>query len=451
MKEKLVILTLLASLSLTGCSNGLYKTNNENYREINAIEGITFEIPDSAFESATAITQISPSEEYSSNEMYLYKNGIDEYLLFCMNSVVIAIEKGTNYKFEDQEKDSKAKALENDSILGIWLKVEDDKLTYQEKKSKNTYKMIGDANAEVVITDEIFKDFTGKVASVSNGTEEWTLFVGMPTDIYKNAEKADIKILENISKSLTITDNYTKLGATEEKAEKDNTPNKDTVSNNKDESIISEEKTDIENKEDVPVEEKKQAEENGDIVNEEKQKSESINLTNQRESMTKDVKINGIYDMLEVGEKGIVTCVSKKGLNYPAVTVEDIYMGDKAKDFVSAYMRENPIYKSSKAPDGCSWNVIKYSVDYTDCEEELYINVKLRGLDGENLKYRGIKYSKKTYDILTMSERNGSIVSNMYCFYPVPNGCNDYALEIGDGTNETVGQGIASSYFRIHS
>ncbi len=45
-------------------------------------------------------------------------------------------------------------------------------------------------------------------------------------------------------------------------------------------------------------------------------------------------------------------------------------------------------YEYSTAPEGYSWHAIEYTLSISP--EDLYVDIKLVGLDGEKLKYRGV-------------------------------------------------------------
>ena len=87
------------------------------------------------------------------------------------------------------------------------------------------------------------------------------------------------------------------------------------------------------------------------------------------------------------------------------------------------------------APDGYTWHVILYSL--LKPQNELYTNIKVEGLDGEHLVYKGVPCTTRTYDIIY----DWSSISDLYCYYAVPNGCKEYMLECGDryqSTSETA-------------
>ena len=63
--------------------------------------------------------------------------------------------------------------------------------------------------------------------------------------------------------------------------------------------------------------------------------------------------------------------------------------------------------------------------------DEAYIDVSLQGDDRKNLKFRGITYSQRGYDIYNLSETKGNVMGKLYCYYAVPNGCYQYSLGFG--------------------
>ena len=92
--------------------------------------------------------------------------------------------------------------------------------------------------------------------------------------------------------------------------------------------------------------------------------------------------------------------------------------------------------------DGCTFHVAHYKLDMSNCMGTGYLNVKLRGMHGENLRFRGIEYTSRTY-VITVSE------DEYYCFYEVPNGCKEYVLECGEGTVENEDSGVISAYYKV--
>ena len=85
---------------------------------------------------------------------------------------------------------------------------------------------------------------------------------------------------------------------------------------------------------------------------------------------------------------------------------------------------------------GTTWNVVEYDVDYPD-DERPYLNALFTGMDGNNLRLRGIKYSKRTKQL--------SYDDKHYLYYEVPNGCSQYLIKFGD----CPGPEMKSAYFQF--
>ncbi|MBO5551112.1 MAG: hypothetical protein J5966_04055, partial [Lachnospiraceae bacterium] len=102
-------------------------------------------------------------------------------------------------------------------------------------------------------------------------------------------------------------------------------------------------------------------------------------------------------------------------------------------------------YPYNDPPVGCHWEAVQYDVNFSLTQNDPYVNVKLAGLDGEALRYRGIKYSQFTHDLNT-STPEGNWRNGYITFYPVPNGCTEYVLKFGDGNEDN---GLLAAYYHI--
>ena len=137
-----------------------------------------------------------------------------------------------------------------------------------------------------------------------------------------------------------------------------------------------------------------------------------------------------INTMLPIGGYGFYNVIGHKGnVCYPLIRINQLYTGESAVNI----LKNNTNY--SNPPEGYSWHVVQYDISYEQCERKsdgLYTNICLIGLDGNNLEYNGIKCSTMTHDTNSMIRDEGSMVYNYYCYYAVPNGCEEYALRVGD-------------------
>ncbi|MEE1255631.1 MAG: hypothetical protein UHN47_03850 [Lachnospiraceae bacterium] len=484
-RRLLYIITIcIMIIHLTACgSSDLYKSGKEGYSEITTIDGVKFDIVSSIARNATAVTNISEQMEFEANQVYVYKDGESAYFLFKMDAIVCVAEKGTSFGF--METEDKFTALKNSDVLGVWFKSpEKKKLKYDEKKTGEAYKLIATVTAEVTLTSELYSDFAGKLAVIDDGTTEWSFFIGSIGSDFEELNKDEKELIEYMAQSFMLhkkpqstelqQNDPVSVGGTEETNEaetmimetevfvQEESETEEMSEMNESMTEISEENTaeeyatteleiiEIEEtteSQEVTTEEIKTTEEENEdtIIDIEEHKGEaqkehtSIILNNQKNTVKEDGKIyySNIYDMLPLNKFGYASVQTSSGFENAVVKVDAVYKGQEAVRIIKdGYAKENLRYFESQ--EGTSWHVAHYTVDYSSCSEKGYLNIKLRGMDGENLRFRGIRYSQRTY-VIPVSEEE------YYCFYEVPNGCKEYVLECGDGTVERT-DAIAAYY-----
>lgn len=172
-----------------------------------------------------------------------------------------------------------------------------------------------------------------------------------------------------------------------------------------------------------------------------------VRLNNQKNTVKDDLTVytSNIYDMLDVGKRAYADVLIPNASGYlrAEIKADRIFTGAEAVAVIQdAYNKGTMMGSYFEAPEGCSFHVIHYTVAFPDGRQG-YVNVKLRGMDGENLRFRGIPYTQRTYDIKVSD-------TEFYAFYAVPNACREYAVEIGDGTIENAQYGIVSAYYRYN-
>lgn len=171
----------------------------------------------------------------------------------------------------------------------------------------------------------------------------------------------------------------------------------------------------------------------------EQERHSTIILNNQKNTVKEDNKVyySDIYDMLPLNKYGYASVRTNRGYEKAVVKLDTIYIGQDAVRIIKdGYIKAGERYFESQ--EGTSWHVAHYTVDYSECSDKGYLDVKLRGMDGEDLRFRGISYSKRTY-VIPVSD------NEYYCFYEVPNGCKEYVLECGDGSVDSQ-ETIAAYY-----
>ena len=489
-KKLLVLLTTGLTLLCAGCGS-LYESTTGGYTQVKSVEGACFDMADSWLEQATAITHISDENDYSVGT-YLYKDGKSSYLLFDISSVVVCVENDSNFGFA--EASSVEDALKSTSLAGIWFSPTEKNLKYDTSKRHGSYKMIADVNAEVSVTSELYGNFAGKLASVSSNDYECTLFIGARADSYDELTKTQLKLINHICKSLNL-DGTESISNTEEKRDTAETENAD-ITNEFSTEINTDTKSDTEMVEapndtemilpeqseldsETESESEVKAEEETELItssteeHDSEEKTDDLKNTNdETESQSTDIgknkdtssgfsslkdnqsvasgQFSDIYHMLNIGDTGTLQALNNSSTQYEAedITINALYTGEDAVNIIRDYCKtKNCPYKYEDAPRGTKWHVIEYTIDREPTD--LYANIKLVGLDGEKLKYRGVSYSTRTHDIFYKMTSSDGKYTTLYCYYAVPNGCKEYALQIGDqieAANSSAAYYIINNY-----
>lgn len=478
-KRKVILSAIVISFVLlcTGCGDKMYSSGREGFTSIDTVDGVTFDIVSSISRNATAITNMSSDMAYEADQTYLYKDGESAYFVFNMRSIVCIAQKGTKFHFRDagNMKD----ALENNSsVLGVWFDCPKRKAKSIDEEKNGIYKCIIDANAQVSLTPELYSDFSGRLATIETGGEEWSLYVGsIGTEGYEKLDKETKKAISYMVETFT----------TYEKPLQEATPspvvaiggNYDSVSGNE---IIEPEENEVQPSE-SPVPEKTaqpNAQEETDETETEvisvdveedalevtaspfpvssaeptvtpqipttpspspqtrPKTRQYISADNQKKTVHEDNKVydSDIYSMLAVGKKSSLSLLAQGQEVNGVVKLIEVVKGTEAISIIKNAEKQGLIdYEYFDAPTGCTWQAAHYVLE----EGEGYINVKLRGLDGENLRFRGIEYSQRCFDIQISQ-------NEFYSYYAIPNGCPEYALEIGEGT---INNSLESGYYHI--
>lgn len=417
-KTVLLLLLAVAAMQLTACGRkAMYRSGKDGYTAIHAVEGVSFELVSQVVRNATAITNISEEMAFETAQTYLYKDGDSEYFLFNISSIVCIVQRGTNFGFS--EKEDKMAALKDGNALGVFFTSPEKKLDYEESMQKDIYKIIATATAQVSITPELYNDFAGRLAVIDNGETEWSFFVGSIGEDYHDLDKDLRETLDYMAAAFTP---YKKPeteeqeappvvlgGEEEERGRNISEPKKETA-------------------------DKDLQQENGEaVLPEADNEKNTVVLNNQKNTVREGQKAyySDIYDLLPLGKMGYAGVYAGGQYQNVVVRADKVYRGEEAENIIKS------AGKFFTVREGCSWHAVHY---VTDDFGNGYVNVKLRGMDGENLKFRGIEYTQRTYDIPVSD-------TEFYSFYAVPNGCREYVLEIGEGVGKE--DGIVSSYYEV--
>lgn len=484
-----LVLISIMIISMTGCSS-VYEGSKSGYVTITDIPGISFDVYASAVKSATAVSQINKNSDMSDGNSYLYKNGATDYILFNSKSLTIVVQKINSINLENSK--DKISTLNNVTFLGT--SVLSKEYEYDTSGKDDVYKLLAQVDAGVSLTLTTFGDYTGQVAYVSYNGNDYMMFVGVPQTNYKDLEKEVQAAIEHMVKSLKINKEdfannkvYEEVVNTTEKAEEDTSEKEEVVEPEVpevvipeppvEESEVPEENIDTEvdieietetpgetepptdeeivieepdENNDVPVEvipeepqeevptepvtpPVKEEEPDKDIVVTEKGTENVINVTNQKEL---EGNVTTIYSLAKVGDDVLSSGIDIDG-NFQTVlvSVSSYYNEETALDVIKSGVKKDGLYKYFDAPDGCHYEAIEYSVSGS-ATDNVYVNFKIVGIDGQSLKYKGITYGSRTYDILSTSEYKKDGYTKRICYYPVPNGCKEYVLQFGESGNQ---------------
>ena len=434
MKKKLnhyiyyFFISIFSIFLLTGCMTESKESSPSGVAAIDTVENIYFEIPLTVSTKATAVTHISDTENYARNNIYSYKDGNSTYLLFCMDELIIMASKGTTFSFS--EASDKATCLENNSLLNTWFSISGKNFTYEEAKKNDYYKIISNVTAEVVITSELYGDYSGKLATIESGDEEWSLFVGVVAPSTGAMSKEQAAMVNQIVNSMQL---YEK--STETEAAFDITINqslKEVETSTLNENV---EEKDIIPTVSIDVTEKK-----------------GLNISNQSQKTIDSSKAytSDEYSMLKPGQAGIFTCINMPTEEQMIIRVNRVYTGEAAQELINQYANSQGRFGEIIAPqDGYTWHLVEYDLSYENCSNTPYVDIKLRGLDGGTLIFKGISIEQRTYDAYQDTIREGNCSYKNYCYYAVPNGCHNYSLECGDGT--ITDKNYISAYYYIEA
>ena len=515
MKKTIIILCSLILLSLTACGeDNLYNNSSKSgYKKVTSVNGMSFDVPSKLSSMATAITEINEKSKLSYNETYSYKDGQSNYLLFLMETFVIIASNDVEYNITSTNTADIVNGLNDYYMLGLRIDTTEDSISCDSSTKNGVMKVIAKVDAELILTREFYGEFSGKIAYINDGTNEFALFIGVVADGYDNINEEGKEMINYVTKSLqpcnTPTDQSILITNTITPEQNESTEKEENVEtpDNIEPDIIEPEKPEQPTEPDIeikpeeipeilpdvpeePIEPEKpeefpeiepepevpattEPEENEEKPNDTSEKEpedsttviipddmipQGITLNNQYVNTSSDnIKASSIYSMLSLNESGymsIINSLSQK-VETISITATNIHTGKAAEEIIKEYCLSNDSpYPYAEPSPGTTWHVIEYSVDYANATLEgdylPYVNIKLLGFDGNSLVFRGVCYSKKTHDIHNKCIHKGNVYEKYYAFYEVPNGCKEYLIEAGSGSINTINKGILSAYYHIN-
>ncbi len=465
-----VVIAIYAGVKLLG--NRKEKADPNNYRAVLDIPGVEFEINKDILNISTAITSIEDSvSNLSDGQSYVYKNGTDTYIVFNMRNYFGMVRKNANADIAHSD-------MSNVVIDNVWFSKQNPKDKVSTRKKISTIDVI----ASVSYSASLYNDFYGTLTSITDddGTE-YIIFFGVPK---KNLERYTPIIDYTVASLVINSDNKadsrdiieTEIAAEEVVVPEDaNIPLPDSVTTSQGEAseevstvdVVEQDPqdtdltTDSGNTESEDAGLNKTDDENvtesvPDVVisdvatsqsaSESYEQKEQITVMPSWQSLsiyesqyieqqdTSHAFSSNVYEMLKVGDTGSMQIVNDDlgSVETAYVRITGLYDASETQSLVDEYVSNGLAYYSEfKAPQGCHLEAVKYDVKYETITHS-YINVRIDGLDGYNLIFRGNKYDTRTYNIKWFGgEEEKDWYTGYVVFYIVPDGCVDYTLQFG--------------------
>lgn len=179
-------------LQLTGCG-GTYKSNTKKDCTSITLQDTEFQMPSMFLKDAEDVNELNDTISFSKTYVCSTEN---EYCCVNMESFIVYLFFGT----------SEASSL-NDYIelfyeKGLRLEMNEDNAVLGEDACGNQKTIIEKAYCEAVLTDELYEDYTGKVALIREADRNICLYVGAKgryTELTSDVEK----VLDDVAYTLT--------------------------------------------------------------------------------------------------------------------------------------------------------------------------------------------------------------------------------------------------------
>lgn len=479
----IVLIISISYISTHAKQSKVVESGRAGYEVVTAIPGVTFEVNKDLADYATGVTEVSKNVDFVKNATYSYQNNRDTYMQFNMAQYIVIACKGTQFNFDET---SIPESLNSNSLNGIWF-------TNAKNVEENDNKVTIDVEAQVVITNTVYNDFSGKLCTITSDDEEWSLFIGAVNikdadmlDMIKyvvgtfnvNAENKGVfedtyevtmdtsvptlklvkaEVVETYEAPVVaFTDIFGKENeepVNEEPVIEDIETPDEEMADVKEPEVIEEqpkeeEPAEKESEEPATEEIKEIVEELASEPTEEKVSLLSANTNQVQVERTEDKAYTStIYSMLSVGYTSYFQASDSDtaSLTDVFVKVTNHFDEEETKQLISEYIASgDSYYKEMEAPMGTHWEAIEYDVKCTE-NPSIIVNTRLVGLDGKDLVHRGIKYTKRTYNIDNKTSYAGGWTKGYIAFYAVPTSCLEYSIAVGE---EIAGHGYGA-YYRI--
>ena len=111
--------------------------------------------------------------------------------------------------------------------------------------------------------------------------------------------------------------------------------------------------------------------------------------------------------------------------------VDRLIASEETEELINEYIASgDAFYSNISLPDNTHWEAVEFSTK--DSIYGFVVKTDLRDVNGENLVFKGIEYSNRTFTIYNRAVYDGEWAKGYIVFYAVPNGCEEYAVVFGD-------------------
>lgn len=388
---------------------------NLNVKTVKAVPGCEFDIDKLTSDTSTAVMEISKNINFLDYETYTFRNGEDLFLLFNMKKFIVITKKGTNFNLS---KTSAEDSLKNQSLQGIWF-------TPTSKVTKKGDKFSVNVSAQVVITNTLYNDFHGTLTTIEKNGMEWSMFTG-----YVNSEDEKSISIVDTSRTSFIVTNEAEIAMADFEVNIEDGVKTEITTEEVAEEEPSETDSDHQQSSDEASEEIKE-----EISETTEEASNTLTAKSTQKKIRQDDSTaysSSIYAMLPIEGIGYMDIVNEDSgqLEAAFVKVTKHYNQEETIRLLQDYKDAtgNDTFVKMEIPTGCHVEAVEYATRYTSSTLS-FVDARLLGVDGETLRFRGMPYDHKTYDITKSITVSNDWYSGNTVFYIVPDGCYEYALQ----------------------
>lgn len=400
-----------------GGNKNVYEDHKNGYVVCDYVDGVEFDIPERFLNISRAVNYLTESDDTYLSDVWLYKTENSLYEMFSHDEIFIIVKKGTNF--------SGYKSLYeafNSSPLDVgWLKLDDKKLDKEEMRN-GIYKRIANAGADISLNPQFYGFYSGRFATISNGAEEWSMFVGYYGDSYAEHTSSEKDIISHMIASFRCTKAPEKANEETDLSE-DVNPSEEALQG--DEVPQHDEPEDVHN---IDDEDDAKTEPISEEIPDTPADVTPPSITENEQPVMVDTKESSIESPLTEGESGEIFLYKGEAQVPTYITLNKVY---KDAD-VMLKEKLNDHYISPER--GTHWEMAEFSLGVGSSP----VKANIVGMDGNTLKYNGVKFDIMTFDYYAEQKLIDKNFAKCYIYYAVPNGCESYLLKFGDDATKVV-------------